>query len=266
MHTVTSADGTEIAYRRAGEGPPLVLVHGGGLGESLWVHLRPHLAAETTVTTPERRGHGQSEAQRASNSRAKPGDSGDGEAYSLDREIDDMRAVIQAIDGSPTLFGHSFGGLCALEAARTTAIERLILYEPALLVGKHRDEATLSAEMETLLNEDKRRQAMELYFREAAGTERVDHLLTPEMLEHADIAVRQNRAIEQYRLDEDLDLSVPTLLLMSEAGPEHLRDGVRALHERLPNSRLLELEGMGHQGIVTHPERVAETILAFMTE
>lgn len=266
MHTVTSADGTEIAYRRAGTGPPLVLVHGGGLGDSLWVHLRPHLVADTTVTAPERRGHGQSEAQRASNSRAKPGDSDDGGAYSLDREIDDMRAVIETTDGPPTLFGHSFGGLCALEAARTTAIERLILYEPALLVREHRTDATLSAEMETLLNEDKRRQAMELYFREAAGTERVDHLLTPEMLEHAEIAVRQNRAVEQYRLDEDLDLSVPTLLLMSEAGPEHLRDGVRTLHERLPNSQLLELDGMGHQGITSAPELVAETITSFMAE
>lgn len=248
MQTVISADDTEIAYRRAGEGPPLVLVHGGGLGESLWTHLRPHLVSETTVTAPYRRGHGESD---------------DAAAYSLDREIEDVRSVVEATDGAPTLFGHSFGGLCALEAARTTAVERLVLYEPALLVGEHRD-ATLSAEMETLLEAGERRQAMELYLREAAGMERVDHLLTPEMEAHADIFVRQNRAIEQYRLDEDLDLSVPTLLLMSEDGPAHLRDGVRTLHKQLPNSQLLELEEMGHQGIVTDPERVAATILAFM--
>lgn len=250
MHTVTSADGTEIAYRRAGEGSPLVLVHGGGLGESLWTHLRPHVVADTTVVAPYRRGHGQSD---------------DAAAYSLDREIEDVHAVVETVEGAPVLFGHSFGGLCALEAAQTTAVERLILYEPALLVREHRD-GTLAAEMETLLNAGNRRRAMELYLREATGMDRIEHLLTPEMLDHADVAVRQNRAIERYQLEETLDLSVPTLLLLSENGPEHLRDGVRTLHERLPNSRLLELEGMGHQGIVTNPERVAKTILAFVTD
>lgn len=251
MQTVTSADGTEIAYREAGEGPPLVLVHGGGLGDSLWTHLRPHLVSETTVVAPQRRGHGQS---------------GDYAAYSLDREVEDIRTVIQAIDGTPVLFGHSFGGLCALETARTTAVDRLILYEPALLVGKHRADATLAAEMMKLLDEGNRRQAMVLYFREAAGMEHADYLLTPEMLDHADTAVRQNRAIEQYRLNDDPNVSVPTLLLMSEAGPQHLRDGVRTLHERLSDSQLIELAGMGHQGIVTHSERVAETIQMFVAE
>lgn len=250
MHTVTSADGTEIAYRRAGEGPPLVLVHGGGLGESLWTHLRPHVVADTTVVAPYRRGHGQSD---------------DAAAYSLDREINDVSAVVETVDGAPALFGHSFGGLCALAAAQTTAVERLILYEPALLVGDHRA-GTLSAEMETLLEEGNRRRAMELYLREATGMDRVKHLLTPEMLDHAGVALRQNRAIERYQLDEDLDLSVPTLLLLSEAGPEHLRGGVRTLHERLPNSRLLELDGMGHQGTASAPERVEETMLAFVTD
>ncbi|UPM42372.1 alpha/beta fold hydrolase [Halocatena salina] len=249
MQTVTSVDGTEITYREAGTGPPLVLVHGGGLGESLWTHLRPQLVTDTTVVAPYRRGHGPS---------------GDTAAYSLGRESDDISAVVETIDGAATLFGHSFGGLCALEAARTTPVERLVLYEPALLVGNHRDDATLAAEMETLLEAGERRRAMALYLRKATGLERVDHLLTPEMLDHAEIAVRQNRAIERYRLDDTLDLSVPTLLLLSEDGPAHLRDGVRTLHERLPNSRLVELEGMGHQGIVTDPERVAATITAFV--
>ncbi|RRJ28912.1 alpha/beta fold hydrolase [Halocatena pleomorpha] len=249
MQTVTSTDGAEIAYREVGDGPPLVLVHGGGLGESLWTHLRPQLVTDTTVVAPYRRGHGQS---------------GDAAAYSLDRESDDISAVVEKIDGPPTVFGHSFGGLCALEAARTTPVERLILYEPALLVGNHRNDATLAAEMESLIETGERRQAMALYLRKATGLEHIDHLLTPEMLDHAEIAVRQNRAIERYRLDETLDLSVPTLLLVSEDGPEHLRDGVRTLHERLPNSQLVELEGMGHQGIVSEPERVAATITAFV--
>jgi pimeloyl-ACP methyl ester carboxylesterase len=251
MASVSAPDGTEIAYKQAGNGPPIVLVHGGGTGRSLWNHLRPQLVADGTVIAPDRRGHG---------------DSGDADQYSLDREVADVRAVVDAVEGDPVLFGHSFGGLCSLEAARDVPIERLILYEPALLVGDHRRNDDLAGEMTALIEAGKRRQAIELYFREAVGADDADQPpIDSALLDHAEIIIRQNRAVENYRLDDDLDVSVPTLLLMSEHGPEHLRDGVRTLHDTLSDSRLVELEGMGHAGISSAPERVAREIRSFVS-
>lgn len=252
MKRVTSADGTEIAYRTAGDGPSFVLVHGGDLGgDGLWNAIRPHLETVATVIVPDRRGHGES---------------GDADEYSLDREVADIRAVIDAVDGTPVLFGHSFGGLCALEAARKTPVERLILYEPAVLTGVYREDATLVDEMTTLLEAGERHRTVDLYLRENMDAEVVERIRGPEMDDHAEIFVRQNRAVEQYDLDADLDISVPTHLLVSENGPKHLRNSIRKIHGRLSNSRLVELEGMGHAGVFSAPERVANEIRSFVAE
>jgi pimeloyl-ACP methyl ester carboxylesterase len=251
MESVTSADGTKIAYKQTGDGPPLVLIHGGGDSQSLWNSIQPYLASDATVVVPERRGHG---------------DSGDAEDYSLEREVDDMCAVINSTDGDPVVFGHSFGGLCALEAAQKAPVERLILYEPALLTGEHRHDANLADEMEELLDAGERRQAIKLYLQEAAGAENVENQPLEPFMELTDTIIRQNRAIEQYQLSDDLDISVPTLLLMSEKGPEHLRDGVRTLHETLSKNQLIELDNMGHIGVLSNPERVASEIQSFMHE
>ncbi|ERH06095.1 MAG: putative hydrolase or acyltransferases (alpha/beta hydrolase superfamily), partial [Halonotius sp. J07HN4] len=86
METVTAADGTDIAFERHGEGPPLIAVHGSAAsGESLGP-LVAQLAAEYTVVVPDRRGRGASD---------------DGDDYSLDREIEDLQAVVDAVDGEP---------------------------------------------------------------------------------------------------------------------------------------------------------------------
>ncbi|WP_161782624.1 alpha/beta fold hydrolase [Halococcus sediminicola] len=250
--TVKSTDGTEIAYRQGGNGPPLILIHGGGLsGQTLWDTMQPQFISDTTLLVPDRRGHG---------------DSGDTSDYNLEQEVADIHSIIESVGSNPTLFGHSYGGLCALEAAREATVKRLILYEPAILTGEHKDDANLSDEMEKLLDAGERRQAVKQYLRESAGLENIERLpIWPEIVNHAKIIVRQNRAIEQYRL-EDLDISVPTLLLRSEEGPEHLRDGVGRLHETLPNSQLVELKDMGHNGVYSNSEQVANEIWAFMQE
>src|SRR6056297_175528 len=136
MQTVTSADGTHIAYERHGDGPPLILLHGGS-SHRYWEPVVPHFAGDYTVVVPHRRGHGES---------------GDSEVHGLDREVADVRAVVDDVDGEPTLFGHSFGGLLAVEAARTVAVDRAVAYEPAVLVGEYRDHADLADRMQARLD------------------------------------------------------------------------------------------------------------------
>jgi pimeloyl-ACP methyl ester carboxylesterase len=249
MNTVISADGTEIAYEQVGDGRPLVLIHGGGVTRRIWNGTRPHLADDATLLIPDRRGRG---------------DSGDADEYSLEREVADIRAVLDAIDSEPILFGHSFGALLALEAAQESSVKRLILYEPAILTGEHRDGANLASEMDELLDAGDRRQAVKLYFEEAAGAENVEQWpIWPDCVSLAETIVRENHAVERYRLD-DPDVAAPTLSMMSENGPKHLRDGVRALHDTLSDSRLVELDGVGHGGVSSAPEQVAGEIRPFV--
>ncbi len=115
MWTVTSADGTPIAYQREGSGPAVVLV-GGGLDDgSENAVLMPALAGEFTVYNYARRGRG---------------GSGDTRPYTVQRELEDLAAVLDAAGGQAHVFGASSGGALALEAAAAgLPIVRLVVYD-----------------------------------------------------------------------------------------------------------------------------------------
>src|SRR4051794_39670077 len=118
LRTVRSADGTTIAYEEFGSGPPLVLVHGSVSDRTYWAPVLPALTERFTVVCMDRRG-------RAG--------SGDAPTYSIDHEFDDVAAVVDALDEPAHLVGHSYAGICALEAALSTRnLRTLTLYEPAL--------------------------------------------------------------------------------------------------------------------------------------
>ena len=260
MQTVTSADGTRIAIETHGDGPPLVLSHGGGT-RRYWDPVVPHVDDDYTVVVPDRRGRG---------------DSGDHDEYSLDTEIEDTRAVVDAIDGDPILFGHSFGGLRAIETARTTPVEAVVAYEPAVLVGEYRERADLTERMQARLDEGDRRGAMRCHLRtvlhgDEIGDDRFEQWLDawpawPEYARFAENALRMDRAIEAYELPETLDVGAPALLLTGSEGPQHLRDSVRAVNDAIPNSRLVEFEGLGHNGPASEPAQVVETVRSFIED
>jgi len=118
MEKVISKDGTPIAYEASGQGPALLLVHGGGSTPERWKPISPRFELNYTVYRAARRG---------------VDGSGDAADYSIEHQAADMAAVVNAIGGSVNVLGHSFGGLCALEGALLTAnIRRLILYEPPI--------------------------------------------------------------------------------------------------------------------------------------
>ena len=259
MPTVTSADGTRIAYERHGEGPPLVLLHGDSTGGQYWARIAPRFADDHTVLVPDRRGRG---------------DSGDREAYGLEREIADARAVIDAVEGEPVLFGHSFGGLQAIEVAREVPVRAVVAYEPAVLVGEYREGADLAARMQERLDAGERREAMKLHVEEVIHGGDADDLdawleewpVWPEYVRFVENAVRMNRALEAYELPGSLDLGAPALLLTESDGPPHLRESVRAVHESLAASRLVEFDGLGHTGPSEDPGRVVAEIRAFLDD
>jgi pimeloyl-ACP methyl ester carboxylesterase len=250
MRFVTSTDGTEIAYEKRGEGRPVVLVHGTSGTRKTWEAIAPFLAENHAVVTYDRRGRGAST---------------DTAEYGLDREVDDAKAVLDAVGEEPVLFGHSFGGLVALEVARGTGLGGLVLYEPAVLTDGHAESHDVVGRMQERVRDGDVREAVELYFRDAGGmTEPGDEILD-RGVSMVDTILRECRIVEGYRLDDGVDTDAGTLLLTGEDGPRHLRDAVFALDDLL-DSRLVELEDIGHAGPVSDPEKVAAVVDRFVEE
>lgn len=255
MQTVTSADGTRIAFDRRGDGPPLVMLHGGGT-HRFWDPLCPRFTDDYTVLRPDRRGRGES------------GDTGE---YSLDREVEDVLAVLDSVDGDPIVLGHSFGGLLAIEAARASSVATVAAYEPAVIVGEYAETADLADRMEARLRADERREAMKSHLAEVihgGETDDIDRWLAewpgwPDCVEHVENTLRMDRAVENYDLPDTLDVSAPTLVLSGTDGPSHLRTSARAVHEALPNSRFVDFANLGHLGPVEAPARVVGEIQTF---
>jgi len=123
MHLVESADRTRIAFDRSGSGPPLVIVVGAFCDRSTSKSLAALLAASYCVYEYDRRGRG---------------DSGDGLPFSIESEVQDLAAVIGAAGEPPFVYGHSSGGILALEAAgRGVDMRRLAVYEPPYTGNHH---------------------------------------------------------------------------------------------------------------------------------
>ncbi|MFD1684855.1 alpha/beta fold hydrolase [Halobellus litoreus] len=258
MQTVISADGTSIAYEQYGEGPPLILLHGGSSPE-YWKPIVPHFAEDYTVVVPHRRG---------------VGESGDSEEYRLERGVEDVQAVIDAVEGTPVLFGHSFGGLLAIETARKASVKKLIAYEPAVLVDDYGEQAELAARMQERIDDGDRREAMKFYIREVMHGGEIDDLDSwlaewppwPEIVALTENIARINRAIEQYQLPDALEIDAPVLLLTGTAGPPHLRDGIRAVDAALSSSQFVEFDDVGHGGPTEAPDRIIATVHSFIDD
>jgi pimeloyl-ACP methyl ester carboxylesterase len=118
--TVTSGDGTIIGYRQLGSGPGLILVHGGMMGSQNFMKLGHALADTFTVYIPDRRGRGLSGLHGK---------------YSLEKEAEDMSAIVVAT-GAGNIFGLSSGAIVTLQTAlKVLAIKNVALYEPPIPVG-----------------------------------------------------------------------------------------------------------------------------------
>ena len=261
METVTSADGTPIAYERTGSGPPLVLVHGTTADHTRWEPVRHALEEHFTVYAMDRRGRGES---------------GDAAEYSLEREVEDVVAVVDAIDDSVALLGHSFGALCALEAAlRTDNLRVLLLYEPAFPVGDHElyVEEQL-AEVEELLDAGENEQALTVFLEEIVELppEAIDAMRSapnwPSRAEATHTVLRESQADGGYEFDPARfrNLTIPVLLLTGSESPPVLKDATDALNDALTNSRITVLEGQGHVAVSTAPDLFVDRVLAFLRD
>ncbi|MFL5758385.1 MAG: alpha/beta fold hydrolase [Thermomicrobiales bacterium] len=266
-----SADGTRIAYQRAGQGPPIVLIHGTADDHSIWFQVMPALAERFTVHAVDRRGRGESGA-------SAPG------TYAIEREFEDVLAVINATGEPAYLLGHSFGAICAMEAAlQTEKLVKLILYEPPILtvageslIPKQAFQAMGQAveTMDHMLAEGDNEGVMLTFARDIGQVpeEAIDAFRAmpswQASVDMADTIVREVHAVATYDFDPERfhDLSVPTLLLMGSESPPYMQAASEAVADALPNDQVATLQGQGHLAMAFDPEGFIQQVFAFLRD
>ncbi|HST86881.1 MAG TPA: alpha/beta hydrolase [Ktedonobacterales bacterium] len=242
MDKVTSKDGTTIGFERLGSGPPVVLVCGGSVDRSSNAPLAAILAQRFTVFNYDRRGRGES---------------GDTPPYAVEREIEDIDAVVAAAGGSAYLYGSSSGAALALEAARAlpTKITKLALWEPPYVPeGFPRPPADTARTFTELVAAGKRGDAAEFFMAKVVG-------LPPEFVAQArsspwwpnQEALAHTLAYDatimgDYTLPAErvAAVTIPTLVLDGGASFPFMGVTAQALADRLPHGRRRTLEGQRH--------------------
>jgi len=244
--TVRSSDGTTIAFDRSGDGPPLVLLGGALSDRSAAAGLAGYLAERFTVIAYDRRGRG---------------DSGDTAPYAVDREVDDLLALIVDAGGSAFVFGHSSGAALALEAAaHGLPIARLALYEPPFIVDDSRPELPRDyvTRLEELVSADRRGDAVEYFMTVAVGVpadvvaqmrsepmwtsmEALAHTIAYDGKVMGDATAGNPQPLRRWA-----SVTIPTLVMDGGASPDWQRNSIRALVDVLPNVRRRTLVGQDH--------------------
>ena len=260
MEKIKSKDGTPIAYLRQGSGPPLVLVDGIGMIAKNWRLILPALAKNFTVYAVDRRGRGES---------------GDTEPYAIEREYEDIAALVDSIDQPVNLLGHSFGGICTLEGALLTRnVRKLILYEPPInLPGKQMIPNGLIEAVEKLRQDGQYEEALILMYRRIGIEPSVIEMMQtlPEWDEQVAIihsVPREIRETKRYSFDamKFENLKVPVKFLVGEDKPPFVYELAEAVSAALPDCSTGMLSGQKHFAMITAPDLFVDVLTQFFKD
>jgi pimeloyl-ACP methyl ester carboxylesterase len=259
VHHAVSVDGTRIGYRTSGSGHPLVMVHGGSADSTVLSLVAPLLESHYEVHAMDRRGRGLS---------------GDGASYDVALEHADVAAVVEAVarrSGTRvSLYGHSYGALCALGAARLTdRLERLFLYEPAFRGVVASDGGGLDR-LDGLVAAGRLDDALEHFYRRVVGMSAPDVAAMRAMpswsarLAAVPALGRELRVAAHVEVDpaQVRRITVPTWCLVGDRSTEGQKAAVAAVHQALPRSTQVVLPGQAHAAQVTAPHLLASALLA----
>jgi pimeloyl-ACP methyl ester carboxylesterase len=254
-----SADGTMIRWAVAGEGPPFVLVPGGLGNEHAFDPLVAQLATRLRCITIGRRGKGYS---------------GDTPPYSYEREYEDIAAVLDAVGPPRLLFGHSSGAICALEAALTSEVDKLVVVEPPLPLEEPGITPEHHAAVRASLERGEAEAAVLLALQHALRLEpeAIEALRSqdywPSLLQRGIAWVRELDEID--RLPADVEryraIDAPTLLIYGTETQARRRNAVVKLAEVMPTAKVVGFTGQGHDVANTAAEDVALAVAAFLDE
>ena len=246
MNTVTSDDGTSIAFERFGEGPPVILVGGASTDRAMTRPLARELAGDFTVINYDRRGRG---------------DSGDTQPYAVEREVEDIGVLIAEAGEPASLYGHSSGAVLALHAAaRGLPVTGLAMYEPPFSPDREEERRTsrqYGEELRAILSEGRRGDAAALFMamvgmpeemvegsRKAPWWPRME-AVAPTLLYDSEVMgdVSREGTIPTELLGA---VGIPTLVLCGGESPGWMIEVGRQVAEGVPDGRTEVLEGQDH--------------------
>ncbi len=256
---VRSTDGTQIAVFAHGDGPPIVLVHG-----ALSDHTRLDPVAEAlqpgnSTYQVDRRGRGAS---------------GDGPAYAIEREFEDVAAVVDEVAARRgrhvALFGHSYGADCAMGAAALTRnVGHLILYEPGLAF-RFRPGSIEAVELAVAAGDREAAMLAMLVGVVEATDEEISAMraspIWQRRLEFVGTVPRELYATRDWEyVPGSLDgVTAPTLILAGSESPSPQDEATHRAARAIRHARIETLDGHGHFAIQTDPALVARVIRSFI--
>lgn len=255
---VTSADGTRIAFDRLGSGSSVILVSGMLCDRHRTRELAERLAESFAVIHYDRRGRGES---------------GNTAPYAVEREIEDLDALIGAAGGSAMMYGHSSGaGLAINAAARGLRIPRLVLHEPPYGADDPesvRNARELAERVQEALEDNRPSDALQLFFAAAGMSPEIARQASvdPELGAMAPTMVYDLEVMGNFSrggvipVDLVRDVSMPTLVITGGASPAFFRETAERIATLLTKGTLTVLEGQGHDA---PPNAVVPTVAAFL--
>jgi pimeloyl-ACP methyl ester carboxylesterase len=254
-----SPDGTPVGCEVVGSGPALLLVHGSVADRERWEPVLAGLAARFRVFLMDRRGRGLS--------------SDEAREYAIEREAEDIAAMVAAIGEPVRILSHSYGATCTLVALESgMAAERVLLYEPPFgtAAGPAFDPAVL-AEVEADLGAGDPESALVAFLSkvirlDARTLEALQGLPSwPARVENARTLAREARCVNAYRPGPALEPAGPTVrLLLGTETPPELVASTRAAHAALPGSELRLLPGHAHAAMEVDPPMFVDEVVAWL--
>lgn len=242
MPRVYSKDGTAIVFDKVGQGPAIIMVVGAFNLRSTGAPLAQLLSPYFTVFMYDRRGRGES---------------GDTQPYTVEREIEDIEALVNEAGGSALIFGYSSGAVLSLKAAaHHVNIMKLALYEPPFIVdnSRPRPPLDLQARLAEMVSTGRRGEAVELFQTAGVGmpADIVVQLRTapfrPSLEAMAHTLVYEMSILGDQSFPRDIadSITVPTLVIGGTASPSWMQHGVQVTAQSLPNTHYSMLEGQTH--------------------
>ena len=265
VHRAVSADGTEIAARVRGHGPPLVLIHGGfGDGEFAWDELLPHLTDQFTCYLPSTRGRGLS---------------ADSPDHAPPRLVEDLTGFVDSIGEPVYLASWSGSGEALGVAAHSSAVAAVAAYEPVVLsVAREQDLAHIGAAIEQVgmaAADDRLVDAVHAFAPGFCTDDEIAALKATDFFERWAVGIppmldflQQDQAYEGTRATDPETLeriTVPTLVLVGQATRLGLfADSAQHIAEHVADAQVRELPGLGHFAPMLAPDTIANELTTFL--